>query len=117
MHKCVQHEVSKTIYVDSIPNQKKIIKVVSTKNICQDDYTFDAYIGGKVHICTKYEVSIFNPVARRGVHNRQRRTTRTTPDDGQSMTVLSSLVDKSNEPKTQMLYCIRSYTNIDFLVK
>ena len=89
--------------------------MVSTKNICQDDYTFDAYIGEKVHICTKYEVSIFNPVARRGVHNRQRRTTRTTPDDGQSMTVLSSLVDKSNEPKTKCCIALEAILILTFL--
>ena len=36
-----------------------------------------------MHIHTKYEVSILNPVARRAVHRRQRQTT--TMHDGQIM--------------------------------
>ena len=38
----------------------------------QNDQIFDMYIEGKrVHICTKFEVSMFNPVAKRGVHRCQ----------------------------------------------
>ena len=38
----------------------------------QNDKIFNVYIEGKkVHICTKFEVSMFNPVAKRGVHSCQ----------------------------------------------
>ena len=53
-----------------------------------------------MHTHTKYEVSMFKLVARRGVQTTPMTSTMpTTMHDGQSMIVFGSLVDKSNEPK------------------
>ena len=61
--------------------------------------------GAYVHMCTKYEDSVSNPVPGGGVHRCQHRH-RMMMHDGQSMTVQDSLVDKPNEPKN--LRCIDS---------
>ena len=47
-------------------------------------------------MCTKYEVSMFKPVAIRGTQIMPMTPT-TTTHDGQSMIVYGSLVDKENE--------------------
>ena len=68
-------------------------------------------MGTYVHMCTKYEVSMSNPVPGRGVHRCQhqhRHQRRMMTHDGQSMTVQGPLVDKPNEPKTlAYAYCTR----------
>ena len=51
-----------------------------------------------MHMCTKYEVSMSNPVPGGGVHRCQCQC-RTTMHDGQFIIVYGSLVDKQNEPK------------------
>ena len=59
-----------------------------------------------VQMCTKYEVSMSNPVPGGGVHRHQcqrQHQCRMTMHDRQSMTVQGSLVDKPNEPMNQKL--------------
>ena len=68
MHKCGQHEVSMTIYVGSIPYQRKLPKCLTFYNIGHNDLTFDVHIlGAWEHLCTKYEVTVFKHVALRSV--------------------------------------------------
>ena len=57
-------------------------------------------LGTCVHIYTKYEVSMSNPVARRT--DRQYTDNADADNDGQSMIVQGSLVDKPNKPKNYL---------------
>ena len=67
-------------------------------------------LGTHMHIHTKYEVSILNPVARRAVHRHQRRRCRCqtmptpTPDDNYAQRTnhdyIGSFGRIPNEPKT-----------------
>ena len=50
----------------------KYNKICHLKTTSQNDQIFDVHIlGAYMHIHTKYEVSILNPVARRAVHRCQ----------------------------------------------
>ena len=56
-----------------IANQRKVPKWLQFQNYTSESLIFDVHILGTcVHICTKYEVSTANHVARRTVH-RQRQ--------------------------------------------
>ena len=61
-------------------------------------------LGTHMHIHTKYEVSILNPVARRAVH-RRRRWTMPMPDDNYAQQTnhdyIGSFGKIPNEPKNQ----------------
>ena len=66
-----------------------------------------------MHICTKYEVSMFKPVARRCAQIMPMMMPMMTmpTHNGQSMIVYGSLVDKPNVPKIicnsiKAKYCI-----------
>ena len=61
-------------------------------------------LGTHMHIRTKYELSILNPVARKAVHRCRRRTTQ-MPDDnyarGTNHDYIGSFDRIPNEPKTK----------------
>ena len=67
-------------------------------------------LGTHMHIHTKYEVSILNPVARRAVHRCQRRQHQTTPtpDDNYARRTnhddIGSFGRIPNEPKSEKNY-------------
>ena len=64
-----KYEVSMIMYVDMRANKRKVPKNLPIKNY-KSDLIFNVHIlGAYVHIHIKYEVSIFNPVARRDVSN------------------------------------------------
>ena len=65
------------VFMRRIANKRKVLKnyYTSQHHKIFDVYTLDIF----GHIHTKYEVSMSNPVARRGVHRRHRTTTH---DDG-----------------------------------
>ena len=57
------------------------------------------HLGGGAHMYTKYEVSVSNPVPKEVC-------TDADANDGQSMIVEGSLVDKPNEPKNVLLHSV-----------
>ena len=85
IHKCGQHEVSMTImtiYVGSIPCQRKLPKYLPFINIGHNEI-FDVHIlGAWENMCTKYEVSMFKHAGLRSVGVMK---TMTMMHDGQSL--------------------------------
>ena len=67
-HQNMKYEVSMTVYMGRIGKQK-YQNGYHLKTISQNHKIFDVHIQGTYgHIHTKYEVSMPNPLARRGVH-------------------------------------------------
>ena len=64
--------------------------------------------GGHVHMCTKYEVFMFNPVPGGG-GGCKHDTDADIKDDAQGMIVSGSLVDTPNELKTTAVPVITKY--------
>ena len=61
VQKYMQYEVCMTVCMGRIANQRKIAKWLPFKNYKSE--TFDVHMWGiYVHMCTKYKVSMSNPV-------------------------------------------------------
>ena len=69
----MQYEVTTTVCMGKIANQRKIPKWLPFKEtISQNHLIFDVHIWGiYVHMCTKYKVFMYNPVLGGGVHRCQ----------------------------------------------
>ena len=66
----MQYEVSMTVCMGRIANQRKVPKWLPFKNYKSKSLNIDVHIlEAYGHIHTKYEISMSNPVARRGVHS------------------------------------------------
>ena len=69
MNMYVKYEVSGTADVAAYPMKENYQNGCHLKNVGHNDFIFDVHIlGAYEHICTKYEVSMFKSVARKGVH-------------------------------------------------
>ena len=66
----MQYEVSMTVCMGRIANQRKVPKLLPFKNyqVRITKYLMCMHEGQKGHMCTKYEASTSNPVARVVVH-------------------------------------------------
>ena len=68
-----------TVYMGRIANQRKVPKWLPFKNYKSESLNINGHMwGAYVHTHTKCEVSVFKPVARRGVHRRCQRRRCTT---------------------------------------
>ena len=71
IHNYMQYDVSMTVCMGRIQNQRKIPKWLSFKNYTSESI-FNVHMRGTcVHMYTKYEVSTYNPVPGGGVHKCQ----------------------------------------------
>ena len=69
MHIHVSDEVSMTTYMNRRAYKRKLPKCLPLKTTSQNHKIFYVHIWGTyVHMCTKYKVSMSNPVPGGGVH-------------------------------------------------
>ena len=92
-----------TVYIGSIANQRMHQNGCHFKSASQNHYIFDAHMWGTyVHMYTKNEVSMSNPVPGGGVHGWQCQCQQWQHQCQWRRTIhdcIRLLVDKPNEPK------------------
>ena len=69
IHNYMQYKVSLTLYGQDGKSKKSIkMAAIQKLHVRITKYFMCIFLGIKVHMCTTYEVCMFNPVACRGVH-------------------------------------------------